>query len=208
MFIDAKNLSTDRFNLLILNGDYSVKTVEIIITDLNKNQEIVVFPLDINSEKRAIEVKDGFSKAMDLKIKAEKYKLIGNHFKEEYESELENDLERVITFLRESNYSVVAFKQLPADERLKLIKEFERKKDGVTDELIIYYNNLDNDEKALLNIYAEGTLKIEINELDAADKYKNLIDERVIYRNDKYSTYYFLTLDKGEPLRKYLKKYK
>ena len=130
-FIDAKKNVTDLFNIFIYNGDYEIKAIENTLLKLHAVQDIVKFPPDFNNEARAYELRDVFSKGMDLMIRSEKNKLLAAKYYEIYDENITRDTEKVLIFLRESNFPPSKFKLLSKDERIKLLEEFEKKKDKI-----------------------------------------------------------------------------
>ena len=123
-----KNTIVDGLNLLIYNGKYDKKTVSEYVSEINDNQYLYEIPFDIKNEARAIELKNAVIESTNLTILAEKTKLLAEYY---YKLEIEIDKkyqERVLKFLRETNYSPSSFKKLSENEREKLLKDFENKK--------------------------------------------------------------------------------
>ncbi|GEM_PF-2313780 len=203
-FQEAKKNITDLINILIYNGDYNNDLLSKFVKEINSVQQIYVFSKEsFANEKKSEDTKKTIGEALDLKIKAEKYLLLGNYHKKLYDELLAKDNERILTFLRETNYSPSDFKKLTPDQKLKLIEAFERKKLGISEEIISYYNALDINEKSLMMKFTkEWRQTINANDIRF---YKRLIDDGIIYRNNTYSDDYFPTEKKGVPLLNYVK---
>lgn len=203
----AKNDVTDLFNILIFNGDYSKDLISRFTKELNSVQEVVVFEPKITSEKSAIDIRDRFSEIIDLKVKAAKYKLIGNEILRRQDEIEKENIERVLLFLRESKFSPSEFKKLKFSERMKLVENFEMEKQGITSEIINYYNSMNDDEKFLFDQMIKKTKKQTISS-EEIKKYQKLIDDKVIYKNSDWNNDYFPTLNLGEKILNYLKYWK
>lgn len=122
-----KNTVVDGLNLLIYNGKYDKKTVSEYVSEINDNQYLYEIPFDIKNEARAVELKNAVIESINLTILAEKTKLLAEYY---YNLEIEIDKkhqERVLQFLRETDYSPSKFKNLSADQQEKLLNDFDTK---------------------------------------------------------------------------------
>jgi len=81
----------------------------------------------MTSEKKAIEIKNDILKSIGLTILAKKYGLVGNELKRLADLEDEKNVQRVLRFLRETNYSPIDFKKLKPEEQRKLVIDFENR---------------------------------------------------------------------------------
>lgn len=126
-YIDAKNAVLDIFNVFIYDGNYKIDNIKKVTKELNLAQSILQFPSDFSTEERAEELKNVFSKSMDLRVRAEKHRLIAEENMKLYKNSVSNERERVLRFFRETNYSPSEFKKKSPEEKLKLLEDFESK---------------------------------------------------------------------------------
>lgn len=207
--IIAKNNLTDLFNILIYNGDYSKILISKFVKEVNSSQKFLEISNDIYSEKNAIEKRDAIITYFDLTIKAKKNRLLADKYLELAANEEKKQNDRVLLFLRESNFSPSEFKKLSGKDKENLLLNYEMSVDGISNEIIEYYNNLNSKEKEFLNNYVKGDLSPSIDN-SKLSIYNRLINDKIIYSQTKYSSSnsFYLTEKKGKPIYVYLTKYK